>query len=52
VVPLGRYCDSADVSDNLIGLVAGLALGTIIGGAVRHRVRSREVAPAAGPERG
>ena len=52
VVPLGRYCDSADVSDNLIGLVFGLALGTIIGGAVRHRVRAREVAAAGGPGRG
>lgn len=52
VVPLGRYCDSADVADNLIGLAVGLALGTLVGGAVRHRERSRGVATAPDGERG
>ena len=52
VVPLGRYCDSADVADNLIGLAVGLILGTIVGGALRHRERSREVATGPEAERG
>jgi hypothetical protein len=30
VPSLGRYCDSADVADNLTGLVAGLVAGTIL----------------------
>lgn len=28
---LGRYCDSADVADNLTGLLAGLLAGTVLG---------------------
>lgn len=31
VLALGRACQSADVFDNLTGLVIGLALGTLIG---------------------
>jgi hypothetical protein len=31
VVPLNRACQSADVSDNLLGLVLGLAAGTSAG---------------------
>jgi hypothetical protein len=29
---LGRYCDSRDVADNLLGLAVGLAGGAVIGG--------------------
>ena len=28
---LGRFCDSADVADNLTGLAIGFALGTVVG---------------------
>lgn len=32
VIPLGRACESADVVDNLTGLVIGLAAGTVVSG--------------------
>ena len=31
VTPLGRACQSADVFDNLLGLVVGLGVGSLIG---------------------
>jgi hypothetical protein len=49
VTSLGRYCDSMDVADNLIGLVLGFASGAIVvtlTTALRHlvsRARSAEV---------
>jgi hypothetical protein len=43
IVPaLGRYCDSADVADNLTGLVVGLAIGAVAGGAAAHRKRAAD----------
>lgn len=40
VIPLGRYCDSADIVDNLTGLVIGLVLGSLAGVVWRHRHRT------------
>ena len=31
VAPLGRACQSADVFDNLLGLVVGLGVGSVVG---------------------
>ena len=50
VVPaLGRYCDSADVADNLTGLAVGLVMGlvarAVAGGATAHRNRREAAAP-------
>jgi hypothetical protein len=52
VPSLGRYCDSMDIADNLIGLVLGFAAGAIVvtlGAAVR-RALQRRGAPAEGHE--
>jgi hypothetical protein len=40
VIPLGRYCDSADIADNLTGLAIGLGLGALAGVVWRHRHRT------------
>jgi hypothetical protein len=37
VVPLNRACQSADVSDNLLGFVLGLGVGTSAGWLVKSR---------------
>jgi VanZ family protein len=37
VPALGRYCDGADVADNLLGLYLGILLGIIASGAAGHR---------------
>jgi glycopeptide antibiotics resistance protein len=40
VTSLGRTCQSADVVDNLTGLVIGLACGTILGAVLQASTRS------------
>ncbi len=42
--PLGRGCQSADVSDNLTGLFMGLAAGVILAAIARRRQRARRSA--------
>jgi len=37
LAPLNRTCQGADVIDNLLGLAAGLALGSLAGGLVARR---------------
>jgi hypothetical protein len=39
VPSLGRYCDTADIADNLTGLVIGLVIGEVIGTATRKLMR-------------
>ena len=47
---LGRYCDSADVADNVTGLAIGLVVGTIAGGATTRLNRGRRASADRGSE--
>jgi glycopeptide antibiotics resistance protein len=44
VIPLGRACESADVVDNLTGLVLGLAAGAVAGSLLQRIRRTPEPA--------
>jgi len=41
VPALNRYCDTADIADNLTGLIVGLIVGAVTAGASRHHMRRR-----------